>query len=351
MLGGFDALRYDVLVPGEGELALGADFEKAATALKSPVVLCANLLRACDGKPVFAPSVIKVLPSGKRVGIIGLTSPFQAVPSQYRVAPLEATLRENLAALVGKADAVIVAGFLDGKPALDLAVAFPKVTLVLGGRVPKGSPDLLRRGGAPVMLVGELAQYVAWVDLGEDFSATAGGQAWLPDSVADDPKLAALVDRHRAEATAMGPEFAREALATFRAEGRIGSAACNECHSKEHASWLASAHARAMEGLKAKGEEKNAACLKCHLQDLPAASNDAGADLVLGVGCESCHGPGHRHVEAVRSDGPTVSLKLMDRDVAMSCGRCHDHVNSPKFDLNTYGARVRHGPDAREGTR
>jgi 2',3'-cyclic-nucleotide 2'-phosphodiesterase (5'-nucleotidase family) len=148
MLEAFEHFRYDVITPGEGELALGEDFEKAAKDLKGPVVLCANLVRESDGQPVFAPWLIKALPSGKRIGIIGLTSPFQAVPAQYRVAPLETSLRESLAALAGKADAVIVAGFLDGKPALDLAVAFPKVALVLGGRVPKGSPDLLRRGGA-----------------------------------------------------------------------------------------------------------------------------------------------------------------------------------------------------------
>jgi len=66
------------------------------------------------------------------------------------------------------ADEVIAAGYLKGTRALDLARAFEGIVLVVASFVPRGSPELLRRGGVPAMLGGERGQYVAAIDADEE---------------------------------------------------------------------------------------------------------------------------------------------------------------------------------------
>ncbi len=96
----------------------------------------------------------------------------------------------------------------------------------------------------------------------------------------------------------------------------IGPAKCKNCHSKEvngnqYAAWLKMKHAKAYdllgtpEAAKA-GQEKGVAspqqdakCLKCHVTayEVPADLR-SGYDQATGVSCESCHGPGGKHLKA-----------------------------------------------------
>jgi hypothetical protein len=88
---------------------------------------------------------------------------------------------------------------------------------------------------------------------------------------------------------------------------------CASCHKSQSQSWRKTAHARALESLKpgVKGEAKRKAkldpardytqdkdCVGCHVtgygKDGGYDPADAGVYLV-GVGCESCHGPGSRY--------------------------------------------------------
>lgn len=349
MLEGLETLRYDVLVPGEGEIALGGDFEKAASALRGPKVICANLVRATDGRPVYAPSVVKTLPDGRTVAVIGVTSPSQPIPLEYRVVPVVAAVKEEVSRLPARVGAVVVAAHLEGKPALDLAAECPDLALVLAGRVPKGTETVLRRGGAPGMFAAEFGQYVAWVDLDGTLTATSSGQLWLGDGVPDSVGLAALVSRYMAQARELGPEFSREAVARFKAEGRAGSSACKECHPDEFAAWAASPHARTMATLKAKGEDGNAECLTCHLQD--SGTKDEQGPSSRSVGCEACHGPARRHVEFATAGPPAVALRLMRLDAATSCAKCHDGTHSKAFAFGPYWEKVRHGSTKPEGVR
>jgi hypothetical protein len=261
LLEGLRELRYDVLVPGEGELALGADFEQVAARLEHPRVVCANLVRADTTERVFEPWHVHETPNGKRIAVVGLTSPYQPVPPCYEVRPPAEVLAEALEALGETVDTVIVAGFLDGKLALDLAVQFPALGAVLAARVPKGTDEFLRRGGGPVMLGGERGQYVCSV--GVDGRAVAGERAWLGDDMPDAASRAALVRRHDEDARQFGETFARESIDAFRAASWIGSKACAECHAAEYAVWEKSKHAHAMATLRSKDQDQNPNRITC----------------------------------------------------------------------------------------
>lgn len=339
-------LRYDALVPGEGELSLEEEFERAARRSTPPLAICANLRYSDSKEPVFPPYRTHELPDGRKLAVVGLTSPYQQIPGRYEVSDPAAAAAEVLAELEGRVDAVILAGWLDGQLAVDLAARFPAVRVVAGGRVPKGSQDLLRRGGPPVMLGGERAQYVSWVSFDERLAATTGGHAWLGGDVLGDANLAALVSDHDRETSTLGAAFAADLIAGFRSEGRLGSTGCAECHADEYAIWAASKHAHAMATLRAKGQERNPNCLRCHLQDLGAVGESTLAD---GVGCEACHGGARTHARShTLHDGAETPARLPRQRAIESCVLCHDEANSPHFDARRFWERVRHGPSKNE---
>jgi hypothetical protein len=67
-------------------------------------------------------------------------------------------------------------------------------------------------------------------------------------------------------------------------------------------------------------------CFSCHVTTI-AASRILPEPRFLGVGCEACHGPGRRHVEALRegaADHPIDNPGRWDgARVNALCGRCH----------------------------
>jgi hypothetical protein len=67
-------------------------------------------------------------------------------------------------------------------------------------------------------------------------------------------------------------------------------------------------------------------CLLCHVTALPP-DTVVPEKRFFGVGCESCHGPGKRHVAAVRAGGSDLQMeratKWSAQQVVDLCGKCH----------------------------
>ena len=92
------------------------------------------------------------------------------------------------------------------------------------------------------------------------------------------------------------------------------------------------------------GRPVNSRCLECHATYIQSMSDDLQSNffdrdsLVLGISCESCHGPGATHVTIEKSAAkgagePSVSAILnpakisRDRQIDQ-CGLCHDGTQS-----------------------
>jgi peroxiredoxin len=120
----------------------------------------------------------------------------------------------------------------------------------------------------------------------------------------------------------------------------VGSQACRSCHAAEHERWAASPHAKAFETLAAKGKAGDNACRTCHTTGYGKGGFPEGGDPakhadLLGVGCESCHGPGGDHAApAAPKKGTVVSLadKCDSCVILQICGGCHDQANDPGFE-------------------
>ncbi|MBL8489900.1 MAG: cytochrome c family protein [Rhodocyclaceae bacterium] len=145
-----------------------------------------------------------------------------------------------------------------------------------------------------------------------------------------------------------------------------GFRVCTKCHDAQGDAWKGTAHARAFEslrpGVKAEAKLKakldpaadysaNKDCVGCHTTGYGEAGGyrtgmDADeARILVGVGCEACHGPGGRyrnlHGEAsdkLKSSGDTTPRRnLVDVgqnfDYERACARCH--LNYPGSPLPT----------------
>jgi Cytochrome c554 and c-prime len=124
------------------------------------------------------------------------------------------------------------------------------------------------------------------------------------------------------------------------AEGQaafVGSATCRTCHPAAFAVFDASKHAHAWETLVTLGKQHHLNCAGCHVTGWEQPGGVCRIDRTAGregVGCESCHGPGSRHV-AAPSPG-----NIQGRPDEQACTGCHNRENSPHFDFATYVPRI-----------
>lgn len=141
----------------------------------------------------------------------------------------------------------------------------------------------------------------------------------------------------------------------------IGAAKCKNCHSSassgdQFGKWKQQKHAKAFETLagadakkiaKDKGiddPQKSDACLKCHstaFKEEPA-NVMKGFDANAGVQCESCHGPGQKHMKermkaAAEADDSKAAARveipkdeIVARPEMKACTTCHNK-ESPSF--------------------
>jgi nitrate/TMAO reductase-like tetraheme cytochrome c subunit len=102
----------------------------------------------------------------------------------------------------------------------------------------------------------------------------------------------------------------------------IGDKNCKMCHKVEFESWEKTAHAKAWETLSAE-EQKDENCIGCH-----SIGKDAKGELLTGVGCEACHGPGseYKKMSIMKDHDASVAAGLMNPDEQW-CRRCHNPNN------------------------
>ena len=122
--------------------------------------------------------------------------------------------------------------------------------------------------------------------------------------------------------------FADQALEQQHGNGYVSAAACQRCHEQEYLQWSATRHAFAYQTLMKKERYFDAGCVSCHTTGFgyPTGFQISDQDSKLeGVQCETCHGPGKRHV-----GNPKKSNTRSGSDASL-CLECHDTEHSPGF--------------------
>jgi len=116
----------------------------------------------------------------------------------------------------------------------------------------------------------------------------------------------------------------------------VGVGTCLGCHTEATTFWNANRHSHAWETLERVNKTFDAGCVSCHV----TGYEQAGGALVgqvegrEDVQCESCHGPGSKHV----ADGAASSI--LRAPTVEACAGCHNQHHSPGFDFDAYRARL-----------
>ena len=124
------------------------------------------------------------------------------------------------------------------------------------------------------------------------------------------------------------PLFADRHLERDQQNGYVSATACQRCHEQEYLQWSATRHAFAYQTLEKKERYFDAGCVSCHTTGFgyPTGFQISDQDSKLeGVQCETCHGPGKRHV-----GNPKKSNIRSGADTSL-CLQCHDTEHSPGF--------------------
>lgn len=125
----------------------------------------------------------------------------------------------------------------------------------------------------------------------------------------------------------------------------VGSQACMSCHDSIYKKWESSSHAHAFESLKTAGKDTDSSCLKCHTVgygEKTGYTAHIGQKSFEDVGCESCHGPGEKHIvtkkkQDIRGLGDDCPFCVIEQ----ICLSCHDMENSPGFNIHNALKKVK----------
>jgi len=117
-----------------------------------------------------------------------------------------------------------------------------------------------------------------------------------------------------------------------------GAESCARCHQTAYQKWKKTKHPLAWETLKKIKKNFDPECIMCHTVGFERpggfVSEDASPHLAA-VGCEACHGPAKRHVEARRGFLRKPTLEV--------CHRCHTPERAPGFKPREGWKKIRHG--------
>jgi 2',3'-cyclic-nucleotide 2'-phosphodiesterase/3'-nucleotidase len=246
------ALGYDALTVGNHEFDFGPEALAQARAAAGFPFLAANIVRAGSGEPAFPPALVRDLPGGIRVGILGLTTPatpLMADSAQWGpfafLSPVEVARRE-VARLRGaeRCDAVVVlahfglekdprtGAWRKGEPqtenwAYRLATEVPGLDVVVMAHTHQSVPSL-ELGGALLTQAGRWGEALGRVDL--EFERATDAAPWtlagrsarviaVGDTVPEDSTLRALIAPYAEDARTRLDEEVTRTRRTLRAAG------------------------------------------------------------------------------------------------------------------------------------
>jgi nitrate/TMAO reductase-like tetraheme cytochrome c subunit len=341
-------IGYDAVAVGEDEFGFGVDYIVERTREMGLPVLAANVADGRADTLLFPPARELELPSGLRVGIIGLTSdkaklPPQVPPGRVRILDPVAAARTQAAAL-SSVDVLMVVANMTRPEVMRLAAAVPGIDVIAFGSEARAMRNIRPKGGAYFLQTAPKGRYVgvAYAALGPDnrVRSMQVQMRELDQQYPDHETMSRLFEaydmniafKERGEQ----PPGAYEALQGVK-KPFAGAETCRPCHEAIQAQWEATAHAHAFETLVAKQRQLDRDCVPCHTTGFYERGGFERVDLtpnLAGVQCESCHGNSREHVKTPAMRTPS--------EARASCRACHTVDQTPDFAFETFWARIRH---------
>jgi hypothetical protein len=121
----------------------------------------------------------------------------------------------------------------------------------------------------------------------------------------------------------------------------VGNEECRSCHEPAFAVWERTPHSRAYWTLEIAHKNFNLSCVGCHVTGYrqPGGSEVVQNEGLRDVQCETCHGPGSRHIAA---SGPAQQRASIIRNPPSEfcAANCHTPEHSDHFNYQTYLPRI-----------
>jgi hypothetical protein len=116
----------------------------------------------------------------------------------------------------------------------------------------------------------------------------------------------------------------------------VGTEACTDCHAEAGEFWKTSRHAGAWETLEKVSKQFDYDCIGCHTTgwNQPGGASMAANETLRDVQCETCHGPGSRHVDADEADAKKTIRLAPPPELCAS--QCHTPEHSDTFERTAY---------------
>ena len=353
---------------GPAELGYGLQrFRNVAAGAALPFVLA----NARDSSGALAPAWRVIQAGGQRVGVVTLmepgSGPWANDVFERRLGaavvfedPL-VVLERVLPAVRAQADLVIAMGHLSPLTIRRMLAAAPDLDVVIstddaaGVRMLEDDHESIASGdaqgfhGRSLVLYANQSSYgVNGVTLGLDAEHHIASaylfSTWLGDSIPDDPAVRAelsrfydTIGRTQAALVKVAPLFAADPA--WHGAAFAGAARCAPCHKSEHAQWKETPHASAYKTLLDVHRNYQPRCVVCHVVGLgrPQGYALGSPDLrLVGVQCESCHGPGAVHAAA------PLKTNIRRKVAAQVCLECHNPDHSNHFVYERRLPRVMH---------
>ncbi len=341
LLNGLHALGLDAHNVGGPETEFTPAELRAFSAETGVTWLAANLV-ADDGQPIGTKSLL-VERGGLKIAIAGIIDPEMVIGSHWQAQdPIRSTL--NALAEHPTADVKVVLAYFDEGGLRYLAESLPEVDYVVGGPTGQAmSPTKV--GPVTMMSATNKGKFLAEISLSPAKDGFVEKDVGIVEVSSELPEANPQLDNLKTYYAALRQRdfTAREAALVERIDvlsddyAIAGSASCQACHQLDDAVWHASKHAHAWDVLVTKTAEYDPHCQQCHTTGYGYSGgfeNVALSKSLVHVGCENCHGPSLAHTKNPRSRTPFQAKE--------QCVRCHDHENSPAFEMTTYWTKVFH---------
>ena len=110
----------------------------------------------------------------------------------------------------------------------------------------------------------------------------------------------------------------------------VGVDSCTDCHMQAREVWDATPHAKAYATLEEGSKEFNLECVNCHVTGYgkPGGSTVTHVATLKDVQCETCHGPGSKHI----ADPEAPDLIVLKPDPQSCVEQCHHPPHVEGFD-------------------
>jgi hypothetical protein len=362
---GLKRMGYRAIGFGADDLHLSIDELAAVTAQigdeQTPFISANTAVLDRD----LTPRVRVIEAGGRRIGVTTVLG--EQIRQSLRVdevitVPAEEGLRQAFTELSqASCDFLVLLAQASKDETLALAQAVPGFHLVVttgGGDEPSLESEPIPGGSGRLIQVGAKGMYVAVVGLFDDRQSPG----WRYERVAldarfsDSPEMLEVMATYQQQLERLGLDgLGVRPIPHPTGRKFVGSQTCGECHTKALAVWEKTPHAHATDSLVYPNERSDIPrhfdpeCVSCHVTGwdpqrfIPFDSGYLSLDaspLMLGNGCENCHGPGSAHVAVengeVKADDQRradlrAEMRLSLADAEKKCLECHDLDNSPDF--------------------